>query len=176
MAKKTKTAPAPEPVDEDEDLELEELDEDVEEAEPAKAAKNGKAADTVTFGASHLAKLASQVTGKEYDAKTVRTLLRKMARSGELDREISAQNRTRYDWSGPDDPEVKKILKKIKGGAIEEARNDALGKLKEKKTAERKAKAAAAEAAAKKAGKKAAKPAPPVDEDDDVEDLEDDEE
>jgi hypothetical protein len=173
MAKKTKAAPAPEPVDEDEDLELEELDEDVEETEPEKA-KPSKATDTVTFGASHLAALASEQTGKKYDAKTVRTLLRKMARSGELDREVSAQNRTRYDWTGPDDPEVKKILKKIKGGAIEEARNDALGKLKAKKEAERAAKAAAAEKATAKSGKKAKVTAPPIDDDDDVEDLEDD--
>lgn len=173
MAQKTKKKAAAPPVEEveevEEDLELEELDEDEVEEAPVKAKKT----DDVTFGASHLAALASKKTGKEYDAKTVRTLLRKMARSGELDREISPENRARYSWSGPKDPEVLKILAKIEGGAIEEARNEALGKLKKQKEAERAAKQAATEEGAPKAKKKKAAPPPP--DDDDVEDLEDDE-
>lgn len=170
MAKtKTKTPKAAPPVEEDEDdLELTELEEDEVEETPVKTKKSG--GDEVAFGASDLAKLASQQTDKKYDAKTVRTLLRRMARSGELDREISPENRSRYSWSGPDDPEVKKILKKIKSGAIEEARNEALAKLKEQK----KAKDAAKGTKTKKTAKVTA---PPVDEDDDdVEDLDDDEE
>lgn len=174
MAKKSKQKAAPTvEVDEDEDLELEELEEDVPEEKPTKSKSKG-GDDGVVFGASDLAKLANQKYDKSYDAKTIRTLLRKLARSGKLQREISPENRTRYSWTGPDDPEVRMILKEIKGGAIEAARNEALAGLKEKKAAERAAKAAAAE----KAGKKAKKPAPPVDEDDDdgVEDLDDDDE
>lgn len=172
MAKKNKKAAPPVEVDEDEDLELEELEEDVPEEKPTKGkAKSG--GDEVAFGASDLAKLANEKFDKSYDAKTIRTLLRKLARSGKLNREIAPENRTRYSWTGPDDPEVKMILKEIKGGAIETARNEALGALKEKKAAERAAKAEAAEKSGK--GKKAAKKAaPPVDDDDDVEDLDDD--
>ena len=171
MAKKNKKAAPPVEVDED-DLELEELEEDVPEEKPTKGKAKG-GGDEVAFGASDLAKLANEKFDKSYDAKTIRTLLRKLARSGKLSREISPENRTRYSWTGPDDPEVKMILKEIKGGAIETARNEALGALKEKKAAERAAKAAAAE---KAGGKKAAKKvAPPVDDDDDeVEDLDDD--
>lgn len=170
MAKKNKKA-APVEV-EDDDLELEELEDDVAEEKPTKGKAKG-GGDEVAFGASDLARLANEKFDKNYDAKTIRTLLRKLARSGKLSREISPENRTRYSWSGPDDPEVKMILKEIKGGAIETARNEALGALKEKKAAERAAKAAAAE---KSGGKKAAKKvAPPVDDDDDeVEDLDDD--
>lgn len=176
MAKKNKTKAAPPvEVDEDDDLELEELEEDVPEEAPTKSKKGG--GDEVTFGASDLAKLANQKFDKSYDAKTIRTLLRKLARSGKLSREISPENRTRYSWTGPDDPEVKMILKEIKGGAIESARNEALSALKEKKAAERAAKQAASEKANKASGKKAAKAAPPVDDDDDgVEDLDDDDE
>lgn len=174
MAKKTKAAPAPVIEDEDEDLEIEELEEDeVEEAPVKSKSKKASNGDDVVFGASDLAKLASEATGKEYDAKTVRTLLRKLARSGKLQREISPQNRSRYSWSGPDDPEVKTILKAIKGGAIEKARDEALTALKEKKQAERAAKAAAAEKTGKT--KKKAAPPPVDDDDDDVEELDDDE-
>lgn len=175
MAKKNKKAAPPVEVDED-DLELEELEEDVPEEKPTKGKAKG-GGDEVAFGASDLAKLANEKFDKSYDAKTIRTLLRKLARSGKLSREISPENRTRYSWTGPDDPEVKMILKEIKGGAIETARNEALGALKEKKAAERAAKAEAAEKGAKgKAGKKAPKAAPPVDDDDEdeVEDLDDD--
>lgn len=175
MAKKNKKA-APVVEAEDDDLELEELEEDVPEEKPTKGKAKG-GGDEVAFGASDLAKLANEKFDKSYDAKTIRTLLRKLARSGKLSREISPENRTRYSWTGPDDPEVKMILKEIKGGAIETARNEALGALKEKKAAERAAKAEAAEKGAKgKAGKKAPKAAPPVDDDDEdeVEDLDDD--
>lgn len=167
MATKTrKTKPAPEP-QEDEDLELEELEEDVVEEAPVK--KKGAAAQEVKFGASDLAKLASdQSEDKTYDAKTIRTLLRAMARDGRLDREISPQNRTRYSWEGPDDPEVKVILKAIAAGEIEASRKEALDKLRENKA---KKAAEGGEAPKKKKTKKAP---PPVDEDDEVEELDED--
>lgn len=165
MATKTKKTA---PVEEEEDLELEELDEDVEEEEaPAKSKKKAKSTDEVAFGASDLAKLASEQGEKEYDAKTIRTLLRKMARDGRLEREVSPENRTRYSWTGPNDPEVKKILKAIAGGEIEASRKEALDKLRKDKAA----KAAKGEPVAKK--KKKAAPPPDEDDDDDLEDLED---
>lgn len=118
----------------DEDLELEDLDEAVEESAPAKG-KKSKATASVTFGASDLAALASEMMGKTYNARAIRQLLRKMAREDNprIDREIIAGNKARYDWSGPDDPEVKTILKAIKGGEIEEEKKAALDKLKANK-------------------------------------------
>src|SRR5688572_8070151 len=115
MAKtKTKAAPVVDEV-EDEDLELEDLDEDVEE-EASTSTKQ-----EITFGVNHLIALIKKKTGKEYKPREVRTLLRKMARdgSGRIEREISPDNRTRYNWSGPDDPEVKRVLKAVGGGEIE---------------------------------------------------------
>jgi len=162
-----KKAKVVEEVVEEDDLELEELEEDAEEEAPP-AKKKGRA-DDVAFGAKHLAILASQETGKKYEAKTIRTLLRKMARdgSGRLNREVSPDNRARYSWEGPDDPEVKLIIKAIKAGEIEADRKEQLDKLRETKLATK------GETPVKTKKKKKAAP-PPVDEDDeDLEELED---
>lgn len=161
MAKKGKAAVA-EP---EEDLELEDLDEDVEEEKPSKG-KGKKAAEEVTFGASDLAKLASEVTGKNYDARAIRQLLRKMAReeTPRINREIVPGNKSRYNWSGPDDPEVKAVLKAIKGGEIETAKKEALDKLKADK----------AKKSAKKGKKGKATKAAEPEELEEITDLEDD--
>lgn len=145
----------------DEDLELEDLDEDVEEEAPKKSKKGG--GEEVTFGAADLAKLASKKTGKDYNARAIRQLLRKMARdgSGRIDREIVAGNKSRYNWSGPDDPEVKAVLRAIAGGELEAERKAALDKLKADK-----AKKKAKEAKGKKSKAKAAEP-------EDLDELED---
>jgi len=170
MAAKTKTKKAPEPepeVDED-DLELEDLDEDVEEEETSTKAQE------VTFGVNHLIALIKKKTGKEYKPREVRTLLRKMARdgTGRVDREISPENRTRYNWTGPDDPEVRRVLKAVGGGEIEAQKKAALDALKAKKAA----KDAAAKPKSKKAKAKAKQPEPEEVDEEDIEDLEDDDE
>jgi MarR-like DNA-binding transcriptional regulator SgrR of sgrS sRNA len=172
MAPKTKKssktkAAKPEVIDEvEDDEELEELEED--EATDAKPSKGN---DDVVFGASDLAKLLSEKTGKNISARDLRTLLRKMARDGRLDREITAGNRSRYSWSGPNDPEVKAIIKAVTSGELEQGKQEALAKLKEQKAAKQ---AAKAKEDAKK-NKKAKKKATVVveDEDDDEEDDED---
>jgi len=168
MARAKKTAAPAEPEIDETDDELEELDEDeVEDTAPAK--KSSKTQE-VTFGASDLAKLASEKLGIKLDAKNLRVLLRKMARDGRLEREVKQGNRTRYSWSGPEDPEVKAILKALKSGELEKDKQEKLAALKERKAKKD------AEAAPAKAGKKAQKkaPAPLVEEDDDDEDFEDD--
>lgn len=160
-AKKTaaKKAPPP-PVDEEleemEDDELEELEEDeVAEVKPKKrSAAARKDEEEIVFGASHLAALASKGREKPINPRDLRALLRKMARDGRITREISPGNRSRYSWSGPDDPEVKKILAALKGGELEQGKREALAKLKERKAAQDAEKAAAAKKPAKK------KPAP----------------
>jgi hypothetical protein len=163
--KAQKAAPEPE-VDELEELESEEVEESA-----------GKSAQQeVTFGASDLAKYLSEKTGKSVTARELRTLIRKMARDGSkrVNREITPGNRTRYNWSGPDDPEVQAIIAAFEGGELEADKQAKLAELKE-----RKAKKKAEEAKDGKKGKKGAKgkgkaKAEPADDDEDLE-LDDDE-
>ena len=144
-----------------EDLELEELDDEATEA-PAK----GKKAEDTVWGVRDLIALIKEKLDKDYTPREVRTLLRKMARDGgRIDREIIPGNKARYAWEGPNDPEVKAILKAVKGGEIEEGKKAALDKLKADKAAKQ-----AAKGDTPKATKKAAKP--PVDEDE-LEELDD---
>lgn len=164
MATKTRTKPAPvEEIDEDE-IELEEIDEVDEDEAPAKGkAKKAAPADDV-WGVRALIAHVKEVTGKEYNPREVRTLLRKLAREdGGVNREIIPGNKSRYEWSGPADPEVKAIVKAIKGGKIEASKKEALDKLK----ADKAAKTAAKQKAAAKAEKAAAAAADDDDEDDD---------
>lgn len=161
-----------------EELEFEDLeadDEAEEEAPKAKTAKpkkakaegNGKE-DDVVFGARDLAKLATEETGKKVDPRSLRILLRKMAKAGEIERDQDKDARSRYSWEGPDDPEVKKILKKIRGGAIEAEKKESLEKLKASQQAKREAARAEKEAAeAKASGKKPKRLVVEDDEDDD---------
>lgn len=174
MAKVTKKAtkksqPAPEPEELDE--ELEELEEDVEEDAAPK--KKGRS-DEVTFGASDLARHLSEKSGKTVSARELRTLIRKMARdgSGRVTREIIQGNRSRYNWSGVDDPEVQAIVAAFEGGELEADKKAKLDALKARK-AEKKA---TGEPVTKKS-KKAKKAAPaPVEEDDEDLDFEDEDE
>jgi hypothetical protein len=132
-------------------------DDEVEEAEEVT-----EAADAV-WGVQNLRALILEKTGKDYKPREIRTLLRKMAREDHtINREIIAGNKTRYSWSGPDDPEVKAVIKQVKGGAIETAKKAALDKLKQDK-----AKKTAAEPAKAKKGKAAP---PPADDDEDDDD------
>lgn len=152
----------------DEELELDEVDADETESTPSKA-KN----DEVTFGASDLAKHLSEQSGKKVTPRELRTLIRKMARdgSGRVNREIKAGNRTRYNWSGVDDPEVKAIIKAFNDGELEADKQAKLAELKQKKADKK----AAGEATGKKAKKGKKGKAAPVESDDD-EDLELDDE
>lgn len=171
--KATKAAPAPEP-ELDELEELEELEADEVEDAPK---KKGGSQQEVTFGASDLARHLSETSGKVVSARELRTLIRKMARdnSGRVNREITPGNRTRYNWSGLDDPEVQAIIQAFNGGELEADKKQKLDELKKRK-AEKKA---AGEPVGKKAKKKAAatkkKAAPVAEVEDDDEDLDLDE-
>lgn len=205
-APKAKPAPAPEE-DFDEDLvegegdgdmELDELEEDeVAETKPAK--KTSSAQQEVTFGIRDLVAHIKAETGQDTDPRGLRTLIRKMARdkSGRVNREITPGNRTRYDWSGPNDPEVVAIVEAFKNGELEEEKQAKLTALKqakaEKSAAKKKTQAAAVEEAeddedeapqparrttAKKAAparRRKPAPAPEVVEDDEELELDDDE-
>lgn len=155
---------------------LEELDEleEVEEA-PAPRKKASKKAAAVeekpkrrraaadddeessAYGASWLADYINEATGKNYTAANIRVLLRKLAKDGVLDREVG-EDRSRYAFTGPNDPIVKAALKHVKDGALEKEKAERLEAVKANK-------------AAKKTGKKAA-PEPEEDEDEDDDEVE----
>ena len=173
-----KSAPAPEP-EVAEDEVLDEVDGD--EVEETAGKKKG-GGDEVTFGASDLAKHLSEISGKTVSTRELRTLIRKMARDGSarVNREITPGNRTRYNWSGVNDPEVQAIIAAFEGGELEADKKAKLEELKANKAAKKaagepvgkKAKAKAEKEAKKGKGKKAA---PVETEDDDELELDDDE-
>lgn len=166
-----KDAPEPEALEVDE-VELEEVEGD-EVEETGKKSKGKGAQETVTFGASDLANHLTQKTGKKVTARELRTLIRKMARDGSarVNREITPGNRTRYDWSGLEDPEVKAIIAAFEGGELEADKQAKLQELKDRKAAKK----AAGEKTGKKAkGKKKAAAPVEVEDDEDL-DLDDDE-
>lgn len=99
------------------------------------------------FGVSDVADLIQVRTGKTVKTRDLRTLLRKMARDGRLDREIVAGNRDRWTWEGPEDPEVEKILEAYEAGELEQDKQEKLAALKERKAAQRAAAKAEAESA-----------------------------
>lgn len=175
MATRKKAAAAVEEVEElDDDLELEELDEAVEEdTKPAKKTRK-KRADAPAFGIQELCAHIKEETDKDYTPREVRTLLRKMARDGSarVNREISADNRSRYSWTGTDDPEVEAVIAAVAEGEIEADKKAALDALKQRKAEKDAAEGKAKPAAKKAAAKKKAAPAPEPDEDED-EDFED---
>lgn len=167
--KTTKKAAAPEPEILEDELELEEV-----EGDEVEESGTSKKVDDVVFGASDLARHLSEKSGKKVTPRELRTLIRKMARdgSGRVDREITPGNRTRYSWSGIDDPEVKAIVKAFNSGELEEDKQKKLAELKANKAAK---KAAKDKAGGKKGkGKGKGKAAADVEDDDELE-LDDDE-
>jgi hypothetical protein len=170
MSPKTKTKSKAAEEELEDEVELDELDDDEVEDKPT---KKGGASEEVGFGVRDLCELVKRKTKKDYSPKEMRTLLRKMAREDKprVDREIVRGNKARYSWEGPDDPEVKKILKAVAGGEIEEARKATLDELKAKKAK----KDAAAKKAGGKKGKKGKKSEPePEDEiEEEIEDFDD---
>jgi hypothetical protein len=141
--RRTTKATAPVEVDEDID-ELEELEDDsVEETAPKKKG----AAAAVTFGVADLAAHLSEKHDKKITTRELRMLIRKLARDGRVDREIIPGNRSRYDWSGLNDPEVKRIIKAYESGELEADKQEKLAELKKRGEAKRAAKKAAAAAA-----------------------------
>lgn len=96
------------------------------------------------FGVADIAELIQVETGKAVKTRDLRTLLRKMARDGRLNREIVAGNRERWTWTGPQDPEVEKVLEAFRAGELEADKKEKLDALKARKQAQRDAKKAAA--------------------------------
>ncbi len=108
----------------------------------AKPAPKADPVEETVFGVSDVAEIIKVETGKVVKTRDLRTLLRKMARDGRLDREIVPGNRDRWIWSGPDDPEVEKIIEAFKAGELEEDKKAKLQALKDRKAEQRAAKKA----------------------------------
>lgn len=158
---KAKAAPAVEIEEEDFELEAEEVE--VTEA-PAKAKK--AAAPKIEFGTKELAAHVNAEAGTTYDAYNLRILLRKLTKDGVLER-VESEGRSRYSFTGPEDPQVIAIVEAVKSGAAEKAKQERLDKLKADREAK---KPATKKATAKKV--KAAEVEPEADEEDfEIEEL-----
>lgn len=113
-------------------------------AKPAPKAPETTAEDA-TFGVSDVADLIQVRTGKAVKTRDLRTLLRKMARDGRLDREIVAGNRARWEFDGPEDARVEAIVEAFESGELEADKQEKLAALKERKAEQRAAAKAASE-------------------------------
>jgi hypothetical protein len=125
MAKKTAVV--------EEDVELDELDDDVDADEAPKA-------NEVTFGVGDICNYLNEKHGTKLKPRDLRTQIRRMARekNPRVNREITAGNRTRYDWpDGLKDPEVKAIIKAVEAGELEAGKKEALQALKDRKNAQK---------------------------------------
>lgn len=117
-------------------------------AAAAKAATPAADADEVAFGVADVASLIKTRFGKDVKTRDLRTLLRKMARDGRLDREIVAGNRARWEFDGPEDDRVEAILEAYGAGELDQDKAEKLAALKERKAEQRAAAKAAKEAEA----------------------------
>lgn len=112
-------------------------------AKPAAKPAPALAAAETSFGVSDIAAIIKVRFNKDVKTRDLRTLLRKMARDGRLDREIVAGNRDRWEWTGPEDPEVETILDAYEAGELEADKKEKLDALKARKAEQRAAKKAA---------------------------------
>lgn len=137
-------------------------------AAPAKAkaaATPAPKADAIEFGSAWLVEHVNEEAGTSYTASTLRILLRKLTRDGVLNRE--SDGRQRYNFpKGANDPQVKAIVKAVKGGAAEKAKQERLDGLKEQRAAKK-----SAPARKSRAKKVVEEPEDEVDDELDVDDI-----
>jgi len=111
---------------------------------PAEAVVEETTTEEPIFGVANVAELIKVETGEDVKTRDLRTLLRKMARDGRLDREIVAGNRARWEFDGPEDPRVVAIVDAYKEGELEADKKEKLDALKQRKAEQRAAKQAEA--------------------------------
>lgn len=139
-----KVVAEPEPVedeeiDEDELEDLDDLDDEVEE-KPAKKVAAPKR-KKIEYSTAWLADLINEKLDKSVTPYQLRDFIRKLARKGQLQRDIGV-DRSRYEWTGPKDPEVLFIFKQVKAGALDREKKgnlENLRKAREKRAANLKA-------------------------------------
>lgn len=106
-------------------------------AAPAKAAPAPKA-EAIEFGSAWLVEHVNEQAGTSYSASALRILLRKLTKEGVLNRD--SDGRQRYNFpKGANDPQVKAIVKAVKSGAGEKAKQERLDALKEQRAAKKSA-------------------------------------
>lgn len=104
-------------------------------AAPAKEAAPAKA-EAIEFGSAWLVDHVNTEAGTSYSASALRILLRKLTREGVLNRD--SEGRQRYNFpKGANDPQVKAIVKAVKSGAGEKAKQERLDALKEQRAAKK---------------------------------------
>lgn len=104
----------------------------VKEAPAPKAAK----AEAIEYGSAWLVDHVNTEAGTSYSASALRILLRKLTRDGVLNRD--SEGRQRYNFpKGANDPQVKAIVKAVKSGAGEKAKQERLDALKEQRAAKK---------------------------------------
>lgn len=114
-------------------------------AAASKPASTPKATASSAFGTAWLTSHINDTCGTTYDGRTVRGLLRKLAKEGVIQREVGT-DKARYDFSeGAESTLVKAIIKRVSSGEIEDAKKAALDELKAKSAAKKAAKKAAAD-------------------------------
>lgn len=152
--------------DGDDDLEeLEEVGEDDDEAAPTPKAKKtaaatkAKASNAPKFGSAELAAYITETTGENYDGRSIRMLLRKLAKDGKHDR-VVGETRDRYSFTGPNDPTVKAVLAMVKSGEARAMKQEGLQAVKEKAEAKKAAAKAAKEAEVEDVEEEAVEEAP----------------
>lgn len=97
-------------------------------AAPAKAPRG----EAIEYGSSWLVEHVNEQAGTSYTASALRILLRKLTKDGVLDRD--SDGRQRYNFpKGAKDPQVIQIVKAVKGGAAEKAKQERLDNLKEQR-------------------------------------------
>jgi hypothetical protein len=140
-------------------------------ASRAKAAPVAKAAppkEAIEYGSAWLVEHVNTQAGTSYTASALRILLRKLTKDGVLERD--SEGRQRYNFpKGAKDPQVVAIVKAVKSGAGEKAKQERLDALKAQRAASKKA--APAKTVRSRARAKAA-PEPEEDDDDlEVDDI-----
>lgn len=154
-ARSQKPVPVEEPEDEFEEIEdaeddgLDEIEEPEEApvpkktAKPKTAPKNGP--DASIKGSAWLAAHVTEVTGESFDGRSVRMLLRKLAKDEVFQREVGV-TRDRYEFTGSTDPIVKAVIALVTSGEAKAMKQAGLEAVKEKSAQKRAAAKAAKEA------------------------------
>lgn len=135
-------------VEDDEEVEDEDEDDDDPDEAP-KARKSKKSKKSKTAKAPRKEKVGIGTKEIAEEAGIEQRVLRQFLRSSEY--QPRDEREGRYSWPSLRDPEVKEILKKIKGGAAAKMNKEKLAELKEKTQAK---KSAGKKTSAKKSSKK----------------------
>lgn len=103
---------------------------------PTKRAPAPAATDEASeYDSNWLASYVTEETGMQYDGRSVRMLLRKLAKNGAFAREIGT-DRSRYTFpKGANDPIVRQVIKMVRSGEAATIKREGLETVKANKAA-----------------------------------------